>query len=34
VQTLRMALDPLAFVEPLLSRDQARQALQLPQDRG
>lgn len=32
VQTLRMALDPLAFVEPLLNRDQARQALKLPQD--
>lgn len=31
VQTLRMALDPLAFVEPLLNRDQARQALKLPQ---
>ena len=27
VQTLRMALDPRAFVEPLLSREQARQAL-------
>jgi len=34
VQTLRMALDPLAFVEPLLSRDKARQALQLPQAEG
>lgn len=34
VQTLRMALDPLAFVEPLLSRDKARQALQLPQAAG
>jgi glycosyltransferase involved in cell wall biosynthesis len=34
VQTLRMALDPLAFVEPLLSRDQARQALRLPQAGG
>ena len=32
VQTLRMALDPLAFVEPLRGRDQARQALQLPLD--
>ena len=34
VQTLRMALDPLAFVEPLLSRNQDRQALQLPQADG
>ena len=34
VRTLRMALDPLAFAEPLLSRDAARQALQLPQVAG
>lgn len=34
VQTLRMALDPRAFVEPLLSRDQARQALRLPHGAG
>jgi len=32
VQTLRMALDPLAFSGPLRSRDQARQALRLPHD--
>jgi glycosyltransferase involved in cell wall biosynthesis len=34
VQTLRMALDPRAFAEPLLSRGAARQALQLPQVNG
>jgi glycosyltransferase involved in cell wall biosynthesis len=34
VQTLRMALDPLAFVEPLLSQKAARQALELPQETG
>ncbi|AYG46949.1 glycosyltransferase [Pseudomonas sp. Leaf58] len=34
VQTLRMALDPLAFAKPLLSREAARQALQLPQVNG
>lgn len=34
VQTLRMALDPSTFVEPLLSREQARQALQLPEATG
>lgn len=34
VQALRMALDPLAFVEPLLSREAARQALRLPQVTG
>jgi len=30
VQTLRMAFDPQAFARPLLSREQARQALALP----
>lgn len=34
VQTLRMALDPQAFAAPLLSREAARQALQLPQAAG
>ncbi|MNM71765.1 Mannosylfructose-phosphate synthase [compost metagenome] len=34
VQTLRMALDPKAFVEPLLSREQARQSLALPASAG
>lgn len=34
VQTLRMALDPRAFVEPLLSREQARQALALQPGNG
>ncbi|MDM3887568.1 glycosyltransferase [Pseudomonas sp. BCRC 81390] len=34
VQTLRMALDPRAFAEPLLSREVARQVLDLPAASG
>ncbi|MFJ4065352.1 glycosyltransferase [Pseudomonas sp. NPDC089996] len=34
VQTLRMAFDPQAFTGPLLSREQARQVLALPQTTG
>jgi glycosyltransferase involved in cell wall biosynthesis len=34
VQTLRMAFDPQAFTRPLLGREQARQALALPQGAG
>ncbi|QHG67334.1 glycosyltransferase [Pseudomonas putida] len=34
VQTLRMAFDPQAFTRPLLSREQAREALALPQTAG
>ncbi|MGJ7551964.1 glycosyltransferase [Pseudomonas alloputida] len=34
VQTLRMAFDPQAFTRPLLSREQAREALALPDTGG
>jgi len=34
VQTLRVALDPQAFVEPLMSRERAQQQLGLPQTSG